>query len=78
LFVLSARGTAFGKSGHYQLALDDFNHALALNPGNTSAYMNRANVYVALKDRAAACKDRAEGSERGDRRAANMIQQYCR
>jgi tetratricopeptide (TPR) repeat protein len=51
------RGTAYGQQGRYNDALQDFNQALALNPGFYQALANRALVHRELGNSAQALAD---------------------
>ncbi len=42
------RGNAFGKTGDYQSALDDFNRVIELNPEDPDAFYNRGLTYKKL------------------------------
>ena len=42
------RGMIYAARGEADLALADFNAAIARQPGLTNAYLNRANILVAL------------------------------
>ncbi|MEG3440187.1 tetratricopeptide repeat protein [Pannus brasiliensis CCIBt3594] len=46
----SNRGSLYGAWKKWDLALADYNKALALNPNNARAYMNRADVYKERKE----------------------------
>jgi Tfp pilus assembly protein PilF len=39
------RGAAYAEAGQYQLALDDYNEAVRLNPNDPMTYYNRGNLY---------------------------------
>lgn len=58
---LTNRGECFNRKGNLELALKDFNEAIALNSKSGATFMNRAEVYDRLgkKDLAAADKNRA-------------------
>ncbi len=50
-------------SPDYQRAMDDYNKALSLQPGNAFAYFNRANIKVRLKDYTGAIQDYSRAIE---------------
>ena len=49
----------------FQLAIDDFNKALSLNPKLGEAYYNRAQTYKAIGDTGRATSDEARAKELG-------------
>ncbi len=60
-------------------ALEDYNEALKLQPGNPMALVNRGLLYLSrLNDRAKACDDWSAAAEAGDPFARQFLQQYCR
>src|SRR5689334_1843703 len=46
----NVRGSAYGRAGRYQEALQDFDRAVQLNPNFYQAYSNRALIYRYLGD----------------------------
>jgi tetratricopeptide (TPR) repeat protein len=51
------RATAWSKKGDLAKAIDDYTHAIELDPSFALAYANRGAMYVALKDDARALPD---------------------
>ncbi len=64
-YVFGNRGTAYFFLGKYHEALSDFKSAIAINPENANSYYNRALVYRALGDFAAAQEDLKKSCELG-------------
>lgn len=59
---LTNRGECYNRMGKFDLALDDFNNALRLEPKSGLVLLNRAEVYdkMGKRDLAVADKARAE------------------
>ena len=53
----NVRGSAYGKSGKYSNALDDFNRAIQLNPSFYQAYANRALIHRSMGNLTEAAND---------------------
>jgi tetratricopeptide (TPR) repeat protein len=53
----NVRGSAYGRGGRYQEAIDYFNRAIELNPRFYQAYANRALIHRYLGDQQAAMTD---------------------
>ena len=53
----NVRGSAYGRSGQFRNALDDFNRALQLNPSFFQAYANRALIHRSMGNVADAAND---------------------
>ncbi len=51
------RGVAYANSGKVETAVEDYTHAIALNPQEPVAYNNRGNCYISLGDLKAAQAD---------------------
>jgi hypothetical protein len=64
-YVYGNRATAYYLLGRYQEALSDYDRAIALNPDNANSYYNRALVYRAVGDFAAAQQDLRKSCELG-------------
>jgi tetratricopeptide (TPR) repeat protein len=52
-----ARGLAYQDKGQHDRAVEDYNQAIKLNPGNAEAYNNRGLAFVAIGRRDSAIKD---------------------
>ncbi|MFH1369374.1 MAG: tetratricopeptide repeat protein [Elusimicrobiota bacterium] len=50
VYALNNRGLAYGEKGRFDLAFDDFQKAIQLDPGFVHAYNNRANIYKRRKE----------------------------
>lgn len=55
--ALSNRGNAYDDKGEYELAINDYNESLAVNPGNSDALNNRGTTRTALREYEAAIQD---------------------
>jgi tetratricopeptide (TPR) repeat protein len=55
--TLNAMGYEYYKKGQYDKAINEYNKALKLNPQNFEAYVNRGNVYEAMKRHWTAIRD---------------------
>lgn len=51
------RGAQYKKKGQANLALDDYNQSLRLDPSDTDTYYNRGNLYASKRDYDAALAD---------------------
>ncbi len=51
------RGNAYGNLGEYRRAIEDYDQALRIDPGNTLAYNNRGNAYDNLGEYRRAIED---------------------
>ena len=51
------RGAAYGKLGRYKLAIEDFNKAIGVDPGDPTAYFNRGTAYGKLGQHKLAIED---------------------
>jgi len=49
-FIYNNRGLTYLKMGNYQRAIEDFNHALKLNPSDGLIYNNRGVAYHGIND----------------------------
>ncbi len=62
----------------FKEALQDLDYAIKLKFDYASAYVNRAAVKYAIKDRRGACKDLEKADALGDQMAYPLIQEYCK
>ena len=53
----NVRGSAYGKAGQFNAALDDFNKAISINPRFHQAYANRALIYRNINQPVKAAND---------------------
>ena len=53
----SNRGVAYGALGEYRRAIEDFDQALRLDPGDAIAYYNRGSLYSELGEHRRAIED---------------------
>jgi tetratricopeptide (TPR) repeat protein len=72
------RGYAYWSLEKYDVALNDLNEAIKLNPSSGAYYTIRGCVKYALDDLESACKDWAAAQETGDPTdAAKLMEKYC-
>jgi hypothetical protein len=58
-------------------AIKDFNMAIKLKFDYGAAYVNRAAVKFASKDKRGACEDLNKADSLGDELAVSLIETYC-
>jgi hypothetical protein len=68
------------KAGNKQLVegLKDVDYAIKLKFDYASAYVNRAAIKFASKDKRGACEDLNKADTLGDGMAYKLIDQYCK
>jgi len=71
------RGAAKGGLKQYIEALKDFDYSIKLKFDYSSAYVNRASIRLASKDRKGACEDLTKADQLGSNVAYKLLQQYC-
>ncbi len=76
--ALLHRGMAYGRSEKNDLALNDFNSLLKLDPSNATASLERGRVHLAVGHTSAACADWEAASEKGNQEAKNLIESNCK
>lgn len=54
---LPCRGISYDKLGHYELAIQDFDRVIQLEPSNSVAYFNRGSTYDSMGAHDAAISD---------------------
>ncbi len=72
------RGTAKGGNRQYVEALKDLDYAIKLKFDYAAAYVNRAGIKMAVKDKRGACEDLAKADSLGDEMAVSLYESYCR
>lgn len=70
-------GMAAYKLRKIDQALEYYSRVIELDPGNTSIYSLRAEVWLMLKDLNAACIDWNKALQLGDESAGRKVLQYC-
>jgi tetratricopeptide (TPR) repeat protein len=72
------RGVAKGESRQFVEALKDFDYAIKLKYDYAGAFVNRAAVKFASKDKHGACDDLNKADSLGDEMAIQLIETYCK
>ena len=72
------RGTAKGGNKNYIEALKDLDFAIKLKFDYGAAFVNRAAIKMASKDKRGACEDLEKADSLGDELAIKLIEQYCK
>ncbi|MFO0323122.1 MAG: tetratricopeptide repeat protein [Bacteroidota bacterium] len=72
------RGVAKGENKQFVEALKDFDTAIKLKFDYGSAFVNRAAVKHASKDKRGACEDLHKADALGDEMAPQLIETYCK
>lgn len=72
------RGVAKGEAKQFVEALKDFDYSIKLKFDYGAAYVNRAAVKFASKDKKGACDDLNKADSLGDEMAIKLIQTYCK
>lgn len=71
------RGNCYVMLKEYKAAVNDYTTAIALNPKSSNAYYNRGAAYQ-LDGNKNACNDWIKAQSLGDKRAEEMLKQYCK
>jgi hypothetical protein len=69
---------AKGESRQFVEALKDFDYAIKLKYDYAGAFVNRAAVKFASKDKHGACDDLNKADSLGDEMAIQLIETYCK
>ena len=72
------RGVAKGESKQFVEALKDFDYSIKLKYDYAAAFVNRAAVKFASKDKHGACDDLNKADSLGDEMAIKLIETYCK
>lgn len=72
------RGVAKGGNKMYTEALKDLDHAIKLKFDYAGAYVNRAAIKMAIKDKRGACADLTKADGLGDEMALKLVEKYCK
>lgn len=72
------RGNCFLKKEQYQLAIEDYNYSLKLNPYNANVLSNRGVCFYKIKDNIKACDDWKKSSELGNSYSLQYLKSYCK
>ena len=71
------RGIAKFKKGDFDGAIQDYSQVLKINPKDSDAFFNRANVKKEIEDMKGACEDWRTAADLGDEEATNSLKQFC-
>ena len=71
------RGVTYIVLGQTDLAMDDLNRSISLDPSYAKAYRNRGIIYNHRGDSVAACSDWRLALEKGDQEMKSWISSYC-
>jgi tetratricopeptide (TPR) repeat protein len=72
------RGVAKGESKQFVEALKDFDYSIKLKYDYAGAFVNRAAIKFASKDKRGACDDLNKADSLGDEMAVQLIETYCK
>jgi tetratricopeptide (TPR) repeat protein len=72
------RGVAKGENKQFVEALKDFDYAIKLKYNYGEAFVNRAAIKFASKDKQGACDDLNKADSLGDEMAIKLIDTYCK
>lgn len=72
------RGVAKGGNRNYVEALKDLDYAIKLKFDYSTAYVNRAAIKMAVKDKRGACDDLQKADGLGNELALKLIETYCK
>jgi len=75
--ALNQRGIIYSKNNEYSLAEADFDHAIKFYPDNSKAYYNKGINYLLKGNSVEACRLLEIAKDKGDEKAAGVIEQYC-
>lgn len=76
--IYNYRGLAKGENKQMVEGLKDLDYAIKLKFNYAPAYVNRAALRFASKDKRGACQDLEKADALGDQIAYKLIEQYCR
>ena len=72
------RGVIYGRMQVFDMALNDFDKAIALDSGASEYYFNKGNALLSLGNKDEACKHWKKSKDMGNKSAGNWIDGYCR
>lgn len=76
--IYNYRGLAKGENKQFVEGLKDLDYAIKLKFNYGAAYVNRAALKFASKDKRGACQDLEKADSLGDTMAFKLIEQYCK
>ena len=71
------RGNCYTMLKDYKAAVNDYTTAITLDPGNSDAYYNRGAAYQ-LSGNKSSCADWLKAQSLGNKKAAEMLKEYCK
>lgn len=71
------RGNCYVMLKEYDAAVNDYSTAISIDPKNSNAYYNRGAAYQ-LAGNKNSCADWIKAQSLGDKRAGEMLKQYCK
>ena len=71
-------GVCHAKVGQWQLSIEAFTRATAINPASAQSFTYRGLAYRQIGDLSRACQDWRTASAMGDAGARQSLEQYCR
>ena len=72
------RGVAKGENKQFVDGLKDLDYAIKLRFNYAEAFVNRAAIKFAIKDKHGACDDLNKADSLGDEMAVRLIETYCK
>lgn len=72
------RGLAKGENKMFAEGLKDLDYSIKLKFDYAAAYVNRAALKMALKDKRGACEDLNKADGLGDEMALQLVERYCK
>jgi hypothetical protein len=72
------RGVAKGENKQFVEALKDLDYSIKLKYDYAAAFVNRAAIKFASKDKRGACDDLNKADSLGDEMAIKLIETYCK
>ncbi len=63
--------------GDFAGAIEDYTQVIKINPKDSDAFFNRANIKKEIGDMRGAREDWKKGAELGDEDAVKLVQEHC-
>ena len=64
--------------GDFAGAIEDYSQVIKINPKDSDAFFNRANVKKEIGDMSGACEDWRQAVDLGDEEAAKLLKENCK
>ena len=71
------RGKAKRNLGDFDGAIEDYSQVIIINPKDSDAFFNRANVKTEVGDIQGACEDWRKAADLGDEEAPDSLKRFC-